>query len=141
MQSDNCRVISPVAMLNFPDSLNDLLTPQECAQIDQTLLPTRDRFSIRMTVYSWRYLQMMGRELKIDISALQPQHIQDWLRQDSHLQRFAELDVSFLDWFGALLIAALNPLQCIAQKEDIAPEQLTLAQIIAWFQHQVDEQL
>jgi hypothetical protein len=30
-------------MLNLPESFNQFLSPEECAQIDQTLLPTRDR--------------------------------------------------------------------------------------------------
>jgi hypothetical protein len=128
-------------MLNLPNTLDDLLSPQDCAQIEQTLLPTRDRFSIRMTVYSWRYLQRIGHDLGMDIATLQPQHIQDWLRQDNQWQAPAELDASFLEWFGALLSAALKPLQKIAQQNTVAIEQLTLAQIIGWFQAQVDAQL
>jgi hypothetical protein len=55
-------------MLNLPESFNQFLSPEECAQIDQTLLPTRDRFSIRITVYSWRYLQQVSTGLGVAIA-------------------------------------------------------------------------
>jgi hypothetical protein len=57
-------------MLNLPESFNQLLSPEECAQIDQTLLPTRDRFSIRITVYSWLYLQQVSTGLGVAIALL-----------------------------------------------------------------------
>lgn len=55
-------------MLNLPESFNQFLSPEECAQIDQTLLPTRDRFSIQITVYSWRYLQQVSKGLGVVIA-------------------------------------------------------------------------
>ena len=74
--------MSPHPMPDLPPVLNDLLTSAECAQIDQTLLPTRDRFSIRLTIYCWRYLQQISAGLGVAIAQLQPQHITTWMQQD-----------------------------------------------------------
>jgi hypothetical protein len=57
-------------MLNLPESFNQFLLPEECAQIDQTLLPTRDRFSTQITVCSWRYLQQVSTGLGVAITSL-----------------------------------------------------------------------
>jgi hypothetical protein len=124
-------------MLNLPESFNQFLTPEECAQIDGTLLPTRDRFSIRITVYSWRYLQQVSQGLGVGIADLYPQQIEDWLRQDSNLQAQELADESFMDLFSRLLMSSLTPLQKIAQQENVEIEALTLPQIIAWFEAQV----
>ncbi len=124
-------------MLNFPESFGQFLSPEECAQIDQTLLPTRDRFSIRITVYSWRYLQQVSQALSITIAELQPQQISTWIRQDASLNLQAPADESFIELFDRLLISSLIPLQKIAQQENIALEKLTLPQIIGWFEAQV----
>jgi hypothetical protein len=124
-------------MLNLPESFNQFLTPEECAQIDGTLLPTRDRFSIRITVYSWRYLRQVSQGLGVGIANLRPQQIEDWLRQDSSLQAQELADESFMDLFSRLLISSLMPLQKIAQQENVEIEALTLLQIIAWFEAQV----
>jgi hypothetical protein len=124
-------------MLNLPESFNQFLTPEECAQIDGTLLPTRDRFSIRITVYSWRYLQQVSQGLGFRIADLHPQQIEDWLRQDSSLQAQELADESFMDLLSRLLISSLTPLQKIAQHESVEIEGLTLSQIIAWFENQV----
>jgi hypothetical protein len=124
-------------MMNLPDSFSQFLSPEECAQIDQTLLPTRDRFSIRITVYSWRYLQQVSQGLGIPIAHLQSPQITHWLHQDASLHTQNPLDQSFVDWFSHLLTSSLGPLQKIAQQEQIQVEQLTLPQIIHWFEAQV----
>jgi hypothetical protein len=124
-------------MLNLPESFNQFLTPEECTQIDQTLLPTRDRFSIRITVYSWRYLQQASQGLGVAIAELQPQQISDWLNHDPQMQTSEHLDETFASWFSNLLAASLVPLQKIAQQKGTAIETLTLQQIIDWFEVQV----
>lgn len=128
-------------MMNLPDSFSQFLSPEECAQIDQTLLPTRDRFSIRITVYSWRYLQQVSQGLGVPIVHLQPQQIADWLHRDASLHTQDHLDQSFVDWFSHLLNSSLVPLQKIAQQEATAIEKLTLPQIIHWFEAQVKASL
>jgi hypothetical protein len=124
-------------MLNFPESFGQFLSPEECTQIDQTLLPTRDRFSIRITVYSWRYLQQVSQGLGISIAELQPQQISAWIRQDASLNLQEPSDESFIELFDRLLLSSFIPLQKIAQQENTAIENLTLLPIIGWFEAQV----
>jgi hypothetical protein len=124
-------------MLNLPESLNEFLSPEECAQIDRTLLPTRDRFSIRIAVYSWRYLQQVSVSLGTTIAELQPQQIEDWLSQDVNLQTQAQADEAFIELFERLLISALAPLRKIALHESVSIEQLKFQQIVDWFEAQV----
>jgi hypothetical protein len=124
-------------MQNFPESLNQFLSDEECAEIDRTLLPSRDRFSIRVAVYSWRYLQRVSAGLGISITDLQPQQIRDWIGQDTTLQTSAGFDESFMDLLDRLLISSLGPLQKIAQQEKTKIERLTLPQIIHWFEQEV----
>jgi hypothetical protein len=128
-------------MANFPEDLSQFLSPEECAQIDQTLLPTRDRFSIRIAVYSWRYLQRVSEGLGLPIAELQPQQISDWIRQDATLQTSAATDESFIELLDRLLLSSLGPLQKIAQQENTMIERLTLPQIIDWFEQQVKSAL
>jgi hypothetical protein len=128
-------------MANFPEDLSQFLSPEECAQIDQTLLPTRDRFSIRIAVYSWRYLQRVSEGLGLLIAELQPQQISDWIRQDATLQTSAATDESFIELLDRLLLSSLGPLQKIAQQENTVIERLTLPQIIDWFEQQVKSAL
>jgi hypothetical protein len=124
-------------MLNLPESFDQFLSPEECAQIDQTLLPTRDRFSIRITVYSWRYLQRVSEALHLSMADLQPQHIRDWIHQDAALQTSPFFDTSFIELLDRLLVSSLGPLQKIARQENTAMERLTVPQIINWFEQQV----
>lgn len=125
-------------MSELPQVFNELLTPDECTAIDQTLLPTRDRFSIRVTVYSWRYLQQVSTALGVAIADLQPQQIQAWVQQDPSLQSQTQGDAEFSAWLSHLLTAALTPLQTIAHQEGTQIERLSFEQIVDWFKHQVN---
>jgi hypothetical protein len=128
-------------MQNFPESFNQFLSPEECAEIDRTLLPTRDRFSIRIAVYSWRYLQRVSAGLGIAIADLAPVQISDWICQDAALQTLTATDESLIELLDRLVISSLGPLQKIAQQENTIIEQLTLPQIINWFEAQVKASL
>jgi hypothetical protein len=128
-------------MQDFPESLNQFLSPEECTEIDRTLLPTRDRFSIRIAVYSWRYLQRVSEGRGMAIADLQPQQIKDWIRQDATLQVPASTDESFIELLDRVLVSSLGPLHKIAQQENVAIEQLTVPQIISWFEQQVKSAL
>ncbi|HEY9827183.1 MAG TPA: hypothetical protein V6D19_17230 [Stenomitos sp.] len=121
-------------MTPFPDSFHEWLSPQECDIIDQTLLPTRDRFSIRMTVYSLRYLLHLSQPVGLNIETLDPQHIRTLLEQDKTLPVPEEASVT--DLLVRILSSSLKPLQAIAQQVNVPIEQLTLEQIIQWFKAQ-----
>jgi hypothetical protein len=127
--------------IGLPEAFNGLLTEAECALIDQTLLPTRDRFSIRITVYSWRYLLQVAQELGIKVTELTPMQIQDRLSLDPQLRSQANFDESFVDWFGNLLTSSLGAIRNIATQLNLEIEQLTLPQIVDWFEKRVKASL
>ncbi|MGB7417404.1 MAG: hypothetical protein WA902_24620 [Thermosynechococcaceae cyanobacterium] len=118
-------------------AFNDLLTLEECTAIDQTLLPTRDRFSIRITVYSWRYLSKVSVALGTPVADLTAPQIYNWVGEDSKMTATEGQGEEFVGWFANLLHSSLKPLQQIAQAHETSIENLTLEQIINWFEEQV----
>lgn len=124
-------------MPEMPQAFNDLLTLEECAAIDQTLLPTRDRFSIRITVYSWRYLAKVSTALGTPVADLTAPQIYNWVGEDPKMTATAGQGEEFVGWFANLLHSSLKPLQQIAQAHETSIETLTLEQIINWFEEQV----
>lgn len=127
--------------LPLPESVNALLTSAECAQIDQTLLPTRDRFSIRLKVYAARYLTQVAQALGTTVAVLTPAQIMAQLELDPSLQQDGEFEEPFAEWFGNLLMASLPPLMRMASDIGVSIEQLSLEQIIDWHRQEVDATL
>lgn len=124
-------------MPQMPQAFNDLLTLEECTAIDQTLLPTRDRFSIRITVYSWRYLSKVSAALDTPIAELTAPQIYNWVGEDQKMTAAEGQGEEFVGWFANLLHSSLKPLQQIAQAHKTSIEGLTLEQIVGWFEDQV----
>ena len=127
--------------LPLPESFNALLTEAECAQIDQTLLPTRDRFSIRLKVYAIRYLTQVANRIDISVNDLTSTHILDQVQRDPNLQQEGHLEESFAEWFGNLLTASLKPLKQMSDDTGVVVEDLSLEQIIDWHTQQLDATL
>lgn len=125
--------------LPLPESFNALLTEAECAQIDQTLLPTRDRFSIRLKVYAARYLSKVAGSLETSVTRLTPDQISEQLRLDPNLQQDGSFEEPFAEWFGNLLTASLPSLTEMAEAVGMGIEDLSLESIIDWHQKQFDQ--
>jgi predicted methyltransferase len=123
-------------MQSIPNALENLLAPEECAQIDQTLLPTRDRFAMRISIYAWRYLQQVSTRIGVPMIDLTPTQIHDALQADPALQTEPGMDEAFVDWFSRLLVSALGSLTKIANQLDTAMEALSFEQIVNWFVEQ-----
>jgi predicted methyltransferase len=123
-------------MQSIPNALENLLTPEECAQIDQTLLPTRDRFAMRISIYAWRYLQQVSTRIGVPMIDLTPTQIHDALQADPALQTEPGMDKAFVAWFSRLLVSALGSLTKIATQLDTAMEALSFEQIVNWFVEQ-----
>ncbi len=121
-------------MAELPQALSDLLTLEENAQIDQTMLPTRDRFSIRLTVYCWRYLQQLSTKLQTPIEELQPEQINEGVATDTQLQEGQHVDADFIGWFSYLVTSSLKPLGAIAQQNQVSINELVLEDITKWYQ-------
>lgn len=121
-------------MAELPQSLSSLLTLEENAQIDQTLLPTRERFSIRLTVYCWRYLQQLSEKLQTPIESLKSEQIHEWVAKDTQLQEGQHVDADFMDWFSHLVTSSLKPLGAIAKHYQVSIHELALEDITQWYQ-------
>jgi hypothetical protein len=127
--------------LPLPESFNLLLTEAECAQIDQTLLPTRDRFSIRLKLYALRYLTQVATTLESPVETLTATQIDAQLRLDPNLQQDGTLEEPFAEWFGNLLTASLKPLKQMSSDSGVAIADLSLEQVIDWHRQHLDAAL
>lgn len=112
----------------------EFLTPEECAEVDKALLTSRDKFSARVAIYALRSLKQVAQTEGVTIARLDPQQIDDWVYQDESLQ--TGVDREFRQFFAQLVIASLRPLGQIAQEAGTAIEDLTVAQVIGWFEQQ-----
>lgn len=120
---------------------NQLLTVEEAQAIEQTLLPGQERFLIRITLYSLRYLQPIAAQKNITLAELTPELIYQWLEQDPTLLAEEEQSPGFLTWYGQFLIASLRQLQQAGQYYQVNPQDLSLEQVIDWFRSQAQSRL
>jgi hypothetical protein len=111
-----------------------LLTPAECQAVDSALLPYRDKFATRLTIYALRTLQPLAQELGIPLGELPREAIATWVAAQPQLHQDADQASSFADWYAQILDAARRPLAQIATAAGVPPEDLTVSQIIAWFE-------
>jgi hypothetical protein len=110
----------------------EFLTPEECAEVDQALLTSHDKFTARVTIYALRSLKSMAKEHHLAINALQPEQIEDWIYQDSTLQQ--GIDQEFRKFFSQLVISSLKPLKQMALHLGTDVENLEVPQLITWFE-------
>ncbi len=135
---------NPVVRMN---SAADFLTPEECAQVDQALLTSHDKFATRVAIYALRSLKAIAQQEQCAIADLHPEQIEDWVYQDdSLLASDNPLDADaaspkFRQFFCNLVISATKPLNLAAQTLGIPVEQLTVAQVIAWFEAEAKNRL
>jgi hypothetical protein len=72
----------------------------------------------------------------VAIASLTPPQIAHWIEQDDTLKPEVGFDSSFKSFFSQLVISSLKPLTQIAQVDGVAIEDLSLSQVIAWFEQQ-----
>jgi hypothetical protein len=119
----------------------EFLTQEEVIQVDAALLSSKEKFSTRLALYALRCLQQIAQEKQIDIKSIQAEQIQAWIQQDETIQKQVELDSSFEAFFTKLVISSLNPLKQIAREENQPVENLSVKQVITWFEKQSKENL
>lgn len=117
-------------------SAPEFLTPEECLEIDQSLLPARDRFSARVAIYALRSLKQVAAEAGVAIADLNAQQIGDWINRDPNLDPTQGFDGNFRGFFLQLVMASLRPLRAMAQEFDTPMEMLTIPQVLAWFEQE-----
>jgi hypothetical protein len=121
------------------DPSSELLTHEECAQVDGALLTSRDKFTVRVAIYALRLLKQIARETGQTIAAIDPQTIALWIASDPSLQK--GLDDPFRDFWTQLVIAALKPLTQAAQSAGVSLENLQVPQVIQWFEQVAKREL
>jgi hypothetical protein len=110
------------------------LTPEECAEVDTAMMTSRDRFSARVAIYSLRSLKQIALQYHQPIADLDSQQITQWVEQDPSLRPENGFDASFKNFFAKLVISSLNPLSQIASEAKTPIEQLTVSDVVVWFE-------
>ncbi|MGL5511587.1 MAG: hypothetical protein ACRC2J_08775, partial [Microcoleaceae cyanobacterium] len=95
---------------------------------------SKDKFSTRLAIYALRCLKQISQSTGRAIALIQPAEIALWISQDEQIQKQIELDESFADFFTRLVVSALRPLEEIAKEYQSNIEDLTVIQVINWFE-------
>jgi hypothetical protein len=117
----------------------EFLTPDECAAVDQALLTAREKFSARVAIYALRSLKQIAGQSGGAIDSLQTYQIVEWVKQDESLQSGKDQD--FQRFFAQLVNSSRKPLKQAAQDAAVAVEDLTVPQVIAWFEQESQKNL
>jgi len=115
----------------------DFLTVEECAAVDRALLTSADKLTARVAIYALRSLKHIAQENQTTIESLTSAQIEDWIYQDNSLQ--TTLDREFKPFFCKLVVSSLQPLQQAATATGGAIADLTIVQLITWFEHQANQ--
>lgn len=114
--------------------LTEFLTPEECLEVDTALLSSKEKFSARLAIYGLRALKQISGETGEAIASVTHQQVMDWIEQDERIKQQIEVDRSFETFFTKLVIASMKPLKQISSEAGVPIEDLTLKQVVAWFE-------
>jgi hypothetical protein len=120
-------------------SPTEFLTLEECAEVDQALLTSHDRFTVRVATYALRSLKRIAQAQGVAIVELTPAQIEDWIYQDESLQ--GGIDQEFKPFFSKLVMAAQKTLHQASKEISVDLEAMTLTQLIHWFEQNARERL
>ncbi|MCL2928944.1 MAG: hypothetical protein MGG37_13435 [Trichodesmium sp. MAG_R01] len=110
------------------------LTPEESAQVDAALLTSKDKFSTRLAIYSLRCLREIARETGLTLEEIPAEQVKAWMQKDKSLKQNLDSDPDFESFFTRLVMASLSPLKQVAQESAIALQDLTVQQVVKWFE-------
>jgi len=124
-------------MLN-PD---ELLSPEESAQVDGALMTSKDRFSTRVAIYALRIMKQISAEQVIKLEAVGPLQLGEFLENDQAAQesmaaQSMEIDSNFKQFWSHIILSARKPLGAIAEANNTEMVNITTSQIISWFKAQ-----
>ncbi|NUN65402.1 hypothetical protein HCU40_11715 [Pseudanabaena biceps] len=139
------------------------LTLEEADAINGAMLSTMEKFMTRITVSSLRIVTKIAAELDIHTEDILAEQIVNWIEKDSLIRKDQGEDAAFLKWTSPypdldfedtrqdvvtpaqlsshekfltrMVISAMQVLQAIAKDCTIHVEDLTVAQIISWVEH------
>lgn len=133
--NDSPEAVGPDrTMSDLPQSPDQFLTFEEVAKVDGALMTAREKFSARVALYALRSLKQIAQQHGVGITNLEPQQIADWVADDPMLSTDEGSDERFKRFFAQMVISSLKPLQQIATETGGAIEELTVPQVVAWFE-------
>ncbi|MGI0492318.1 hypothetical protein ACN4EG_11080 [Alkalinema pantanalense CENA528] len=117
----------------------EFLTVEECALVDAALLTSRDKFTTRVAIYALRSLKQIALAKNCTIAELSSQDIGQWIAADASLQ--SSVDSNFKAFFTQLVLSSLKPLNQAASSIGVTLENLSIEQLIHWFEQQAKQKL
>lgn len=124
---------------------SDFLSAEEAAAVEGALLSSRDKFTTRVAIYSLRVLKQIAREQEVAIAQVSPEQITEWVEHDEALKTSSvpglETDDSFKTFFSRLVGSSLKPLHQISQETGTPLDQLSVQQVIQWFEKEAKERI
>lgn len=114
--------------------LAQFLTAEECAEVDMALLSSKEKFSARLAIYAVRVLKQIAKDKNSPVEAVTNQQVADWIEKDESIKQEIEVDASFESFFTNLVISSLRPLKQISLETKVSIEDLTVKQVVAWFE-------
>ncbi len=112
------------------------LTREESIKVDAALLTSQDKFVTRLALYALKSLKQIAQETGASIENITPQQLSAWIAKDETFKQEIENDATFEDFFTRLVISSLNPLKQVSQAANLPIEDLTVEQVIDWFEKQ-----
>jgi hypothetical protein len=110
------------------------LTAEECVEVDVALLSSQEKFSTRLAIYALRLLKEIAKKTGLSVVEVTNQQVRDWIQQDESIKEQIEVDASFESFFTNLVLSSLRPLQQISSETGEEIENLTVKQVVAWFE-------
>ena len=110
------------------------LTREESIKVDAALLTSQDKFVTRLALYALKSLKQLAQETGAPIENITPQQLSAWIEKDETFKQEIENDATFEDFFTRLVISSLNPLKQVSQAANLPIEDLTVEQVIDWFE-------
>ncbi len=114
---------------------HEFLTREESAIVDRALLSARDKFSTRLAIYALRSLKQISGQTGLAVEDISKEQVANWIENDQGIQGNLQGDASFKDFFTNLVTSSLKPLQQVALDQAVAIADLTVSQVVAWFEH------
>ncbi|HLO51148.1 MAG TPA: hypothetical protein VK211_22225 [Kamptonema sp.] len=114
--------------------LAQFLTVEESAEVDMALLSSKEKFSARLAIYALRVLKQIANEEDLPVEMVTNQQVAGWIGKDENIKQEIEVDASFESFFTNLVISSLRPLKQISLEAKVSIENLTVKQVVAWFE-------
>jgi hypothetical protein len=118
------------------DNLPEFLTYDEVAEVDSALLTAQDKFLARVSLYSLRVLKQISEQENLPVEAITDQQIAAWVEKDAALRQVITTDATFEQFFIRLVLSSLQPLKLIAQEQQVSVADLSIQQVVSWFEQQ-----